>query len=369
MRLIFSVPCFLFILNLNGQPSPEVLQSRIDSFCKIGNYPGISVAVAGKDGTVAAFTSGYNDIEKKIALSKQDMLMQGSVGKTYVAAIAIQMIKKGELRLDEKVSFYLGNLDWFQRIPNATTITVRQIMNHTSGIMRYEFKPDFLNDLNAQPEKTWKPEELLHYVFDEKAAFAAGTDWEYSDTNYILLGLIIEKLTGKKYYDLLNEKILETYHLSGTKPTNKQKLPGLSQGYAGTENEFGLRDKVINEDGSFVINPQFEWTGGGVYSTTSDLAIWGKLLYEGNVADTSLMLSNPVPAKLGRDTRYGLGVIIRNTPSGICYGHSGFFPGYLTEMAYFPDKKTCIAVQVNISDFNKIKMGPFRVITELIKSF
>jgi len=316
-----------------------------------------------------SFVSGFSDVEKQVPLSTKHLLMQGSVGKTYVAAIALMLIKTGQLKLDEKVATYLSGYDWYSRIPNESTITVRQIMNHTSGVMRYEFKPDFINDLNAMPSRTWKPGELLKYVLDEKASFAAGEGWEYSDTNYILLGMIIEQITGKKYYDLLREKILGPYNLKNTKPTDKIILPGIAQGYAGKENEFKLNEKVINDDGSFVINPQFEWTGGGVYSTTEDLVNWGKLLYEGKVIDTSLMLKDAPAAKLGRDTKYGLGVIIRPTQQGIAYGHSGFFPGYLTELFYFPGRKLCIALQANSSDFKSLKISLQRVLMEMAKEF
>lgn len=92
---------------------------------------------------------------------------------------------------------------------------------------------------------------------------------------------------------------------------------------------------MIDDDGLFIINPQFEWTGGDIYSTTADLAKWGKLLYEAKIIDPGLLLSSAVPAKLGRDTKYALGAIIRPTSLGIAYGHSGFFPGYMTELLTF----------------------------------
>jgi D-alanyl-D-alanine carboxypeptidase len=237
------------------------------------------------------------------------------------------------------------------------------IMNHTSGVMRYEFKPQFTNDLTANPGKTWRPEELLHYILDEKASFAAGEGWEYSDSNFILLGMIIESITKKNYYSLLKEKILDPYRLHNTLPSDNQKLPGLAQGYAGTKNSFGGKEKMIADDGLFIINPQFEWTGGGIYSTTKDLAFWGKLLYESKILDSTminLMVTDAVPAKLGKDVKYGLGVIIRQTPLGTAYGHSGFFPGYLTEMLYFPGSKMCIALQANSSDFSTIKLPLLR---------
>ena len=106
------------------------------------------------------------------------------------------------------------------------------------------------------------------------------------------------------------------------------------------------------ENGKFVINPQLEWTGGGWASTGEDLARWAKLIYEGKAYDPSLLpqtLDGVIAPMLGRDTKYGLATIIRNTPVGISYGHSGFFPGYVTDMMYFPDKKIAVAVQVNTS--------------------
>jgi D-alanyl-D-alanine carboxypeptidase len=120
-------------------------------------------------------------------------------------------------------------------------------------------------------------------------------------------------------------------------------------------------------DGEFAINPQFEWTGGGIASTSEDLARWAKLLYEGNAFDESMLpvMLDGVPARLGPNVQYGLGVIIRETPLGVSWGHSGFFPGYLTEMAYFPDHGIAVAVQVNSSDFPRLRMSPGRILMEL----
>ena len=105
------------------------------------------------------------------------------------------------------------------------------------------------------------------------------------------------------------------------------------------------------KNGKFAVNPQFEWTGGGLAVTTTDLARWAQMLYGGKVIDASLMddLLDGVPAKLGPETKYGLGVIIRPTQFGVTYGHSGFMPGYQTDLMYFPGLKTSIAVQVNSS--------------------
>lgn len=366
LRRVFSIVLFLFITLVSFSQVAK-LQHVLDSLQEAGNFPGLSVAIAKDDDKHIALVSGYNDKEKKSKLNIADRMLQGSVGKTYVSAIALQLIKKGKINLDEKVSNYLGQHEWYSRIPNASSITVRMLMNHTSGIMRYEFKEQFLKDLTANPAKVWRPEELIRYVLDEKAPFNAGEGWDYSDTNYILLGMIIEKITGEKYYDLVRKNILEPFKLSNTFPSDSRRLKGLSQGYAGDENEFGGKDKVIGDDGLFIVNPQFEWTGGGIYSTTSDLAKWGKLLYEEKVIDTALLFSSAVAAKLGKDTKYALGVIIRSTPLGMVYGHSGFFPGYMTELFYFPGYRMSIAIQTNSSDFKKLKISLQKCLLEIAK--
>ena len=346
-----------------AQTTEKKLQSLIDSLTTAANFPGFSTAIVYDNNTSAAFVSGSADIALKKPMKTTDMMLQGSVGKTYLAALTMRLIKEGKIDLEEKVSKYLGDLPWYSRIPNAADITIKMLMTHTSGVMRYEFKESFTRDLSANPEKYWAPSDLLQYVLDEKASFKAGEGWEYSDTNYILLGMIVEKITGKKYYDLVSEKILIPLKLDHTHPSDSRILKGLIQGYAGNDNPFGGKNEVIGSDGKFIINPQFEWTGGGMYSTTSDLARWAKLMYEGKAFDSSmvtLMIESAVPAKLGRDTKYGLGVIVRNTPYGPAYGHSGFFPGYMTEMYYFPKQRIAIVVQINSSDFKQLKSSAYR---------
>ena len=128
---------------------------------------------------------------------------------------------------------------------------------------------------------------------------------------------------------------------------------------------------MIGDDGRFAMDPQFEWTGGGIASTTRDLARWGKLLYEGRAFPDSLLptMLDAVPAKLGPGTRYGLGVIVRDsTPLGRVWGHSGYMPGYLTEMMYFPDLKAAVALQFNTSVGRSIGRNPGRLLVEMTQA-
>jgi len=370
--LIIALICSTVFANAQNDAFKQRLQKKVDSICTTGKLPGISVAIAFPDNTQMAFAAGIADSTKHEAMKPSAWMLQGSVGKTYASAIAMQLIKEGKFSLDDKVSKYLGHYAWYSRMPNAEDVTIRNLMQHTSGIMRYEFKEAFTKDLTADPDKVWKPEELLAYVLDEKPAFKAGAGWEYADTNYIVLAMIMEQVTGKKYYDLLNERILKPYHLTETLPSNKRKLKGLVQGYAGKNNDFGGKSEVLGADGLFIINPQFEWTGGGIYSTTADLAKWGEMLYTGKVIDTATLnkMENGVPARmLGGTTKYGLGVIIKQSPQyGTYYGHSGFFPGYMTEMYYFPKYQITIALQTNSSDTRSMKIQTTRALTEVAKA-
>lgn len=328
------------------------LQQLADSVRVVQRWPGLSVAVVMADGRVGAAASGYADTLKKKALRTDDRLLQGSVGKTYVAAVAMQLVAEGTLSLEAKISRYLGNEPWFDSLPNGRDATVRQIMQHTSGLVRYEFQPAVTARLRADPFREWTPVERLRALFGATAPFAPGMGWEYSDTNYIVLGMIIEKLTGHAYYDEVQRRVLSPLGLRNTIPSDRRALAGVANGYAGPKNELGGYDASIGADGLMAINPQFEWTGGGIASTTTDLARWAKLLYEGRAfppAMLSQMLMG-VPARLGANAQYGLGVIIRPTALGPSWGHSGFFPGYATEMAYFPEHQVSVAVQVNLTD-------------------
>ncbi|MEP7272823.1 MAG: serine hydrolase domain-containing protein [Acidobacteriota bacterium] len=325
-------------------------QQRLDAILAAGQFPGVTAGIALADGTSFAIASGLSDRSTKRAMLPSDLMLQGSVGKTYAAALAMQLLAEGRLRLDDKIAKYFAGDAWFARLPNAPDITVRMLMNHTSGLVRYEFKDQFTRDLTARPDKVWKPEELVAYILDTAPPFAAGSGWEYSDTNYIVLGMIIERLTRAGYYDLVQKRLLDPLKLKNTVPSNSRRIVGLVQGYAGTNNPFGGKDEMLST-GIFAINPQFERTGGGMASTTDDLARWAKAMYEGRAFPPAMLkeMLNGVPARLGPNARYGLGVIIRPTPFGPSYGHSGFFPGYMTEMMYFPDHKLAIAVQVNTS--------------------
>jgi D-alanyl-D-alanine carboxypeptidase len=373
---LFIVVCLLSTAVVCGQTTgadttalKTALQLKLDEWHKAGSFPGATLGVALPTGESFGLAVGFSDRETKTPMKPTDRMLAGSVGKTFAAATALQLVKEGRIGLDDKIEKYLGREPWFPRLPNAKDITIRQLMNHTSGLVRYEFKDQFTKDLTANPDKVWKPAELVSYLLDEKAPFEPGKGWDYSDTNYIVLGMIIEKVTGRKFYDEANRRLLKPLKLSDTIPQDGPRLRGVVQGYAGPNNPFGGTDAMI-VNGKFAINPQFEWTGGGYVSTANDLARWARMFYEGKAFSMDLLpqvvdgVSAPM---LGRESKYGLGAIIRKTPVGTSYGHSGFFPGYMTDMMYFPEHKVAVAVQVNTSVGRSLGKPLSRVLVEVME--
>jgi D-alanyl-D-alanine carboxypeptidase len=315
-----------------------------------GHFPGMVAGVVLSNGRSFAVASGYADTVQMERMRTDHRLLAGSVGKTFVAAVALQLVAEGKLTLDDLVTGHLPDEDWLHRLPNAERIRVRHLMNHSSGLVRYELDPSFLAAISADPMREWTPQDRLAYLFDGAAPFPAGEGWEYSDTNYILLGLIIEKIHGRPLYLVIQNRLLRPLRLPGIVPSDQPRIERLSQGYAGPDNPFGGFDAMVS-NANLALNPQFEWAGGGFATTAEDLARWAKALYEARavpraVRDSALAGAVEAPM-LGPDARYGLGVIIQDTPLGPSWGHSGFMPGYRTEMRYWPTHGIAVVLQVN----------------------
>jgi len=350
----------------NAELSPESIvriQLHLDSLIEHSAMPGLTLGVSPPEGPSLGFAAGVSDTTRSLEMSPEDLMLQGSVGKTYFGAVALQLVAEGRLDLDARLAEYLGDESWYDQLPNGADVTIRQLMSHTSGIVRYEFNPAFLQDLTAEPMRTFTPEERLAYLFGLEPPFAAGEGWDYSDTNFILVAMVIEDLTGNSAYSEIRQRLLEPLGLDETIPSDRPAVPGLANGYAGPDNAFGAFDATVR-DGMLTFNPQFEWGGGGYASTTRDLAEWVKHIHEGRAFDASLLeeFRSGVPAPLGPQGQYGLGVIMMELPSGTAWGHSGFMPGYRTEAYYFPEHGFALALQINTTDGGALSASPLRIL-------
>ncbi len=353
-KLLFTF-CFLFtILSIAQQSKNEkiitAVNEKLDEIWKESKAPGLSLSVVFPDGNVETFTRGFANIEKGIKMSPVTKMLGGSTGKVFYSVVALQLIEEGKLKLDEPIFKTMSNYPWFSKIPNAKQLTVRSLMRHETGIPRYVFKEQFQADVLKDVDKVWKPKELLSYVFDDDPLFKVGEEFAYSDTNYIILCMLIEKVTGNSIYDEVQKRVLNKAGLKNVVPQTGRSYKNIAQGYCADDDEFfpGLQ---FDKNGKSNYNLQFEWAGGGLVITTHDLAVLGKKIYEGEMFDSSLLGEYFKGIDAGRlGGQWGLGVHIRKTPFGTIYGHSGFMPGYITNMFYFPDHKFSMCYQINTSD-------------------
>jgi len=342
------------------------MKQRLDEVRGKGSFPGATLAVALPDGRIVTVASGLDDAERKKAIEPSGRMPAGSVGKTFYAAVALQLVQEGRLGLDDRISKYLGGEPWFSRLPNASTITVRMLMNHTSGIPEHVTTSPFTQAMQREPFKVWPPAELVAFVLDAKPLFVAGEGWSYADTNYVVLGMVLERVTGRSLYDEVRRRLLGPLKLRDTVPQESVAAPKVVVGHSNPDSPFPFHGPMV-KDGRFVFNPQFEWAGGGMISTAGDLARWCRLLF---ASDSTLRLPREemlkgVPARTGRDHQYGLGVQIRPAKGVTTYGHSGWFLGYLTDMAYFPDRKVAVAIQYNTDAPRSLGMAPLALLEEI----
>jgi len=345
---------------------PEAIQGVLDSLRAADGFPGATAAVVGADETIQAFATGVADREDSTRMTPHMRMLGGSTGKSFAAAVVLALAQRGPLDLDAPIARWLGNRPWFDRLPNADGLTLRMLLRHQSGLIDHIHTAAFVEALQRKrqadgADAAMEPEALVSFVLGTEPLFPPGEGYHYSDTNYILAGLVVEAATDSAYYDVLQQRILHRLDLTLTAPANQPDLPGLAAGYIEEASPFDLPPKVT-KNGTLVYNPVTEWTGGGLVTNPQDLARWGKRLYEGEALPGQYLddLLDAVPkdstqqARFGPNVRYGLGVTIRSTPLGTAYGHRGWTPGYLSIFEYYPDHEIAVALQVNA-------LGPYDV--------
>jgi D-alanyl-D-alanine carboxypeptidase len=365
---------FIFGLTacMNQDRDPEAARhdqiiSKMDSLVKVNKIPGLNMSVVYKDGEQESFSSGFADVENKIALNAGNTLFSGSIGKTYAVAIIMQLIDEGRITLDDSILVYFPDSAWIGRLPNIEEITIRMLLQHTSGLPRYVMNEEFWDTVAASPDKVWSYKDRLNYVFDNDPVHEAGKGYHYSDTGYILLGMLIEKLTGHYYYDEVMMRLLMPGRLVSTYAADRRDIPHLPIGYSRLPEMFNMPAQVV-VDRKYVFNPQLEWTGGGFASSTPDLAIWAKFYYEGRFISKShlkeMTTPNPLSQHIGENLSYGMGSFIYETAEGLAYGHTGFVPGFNSIITYFPEQGIAIAMQTNC-DYAQKTMGLIDYVEEI----
>ena len=323
------------------QALTDALRTELQLFQQRSDVPGVSAAVVLSSGKMVAVAAGVRDLDTGAKLESGDRMFCGSIGKTWFASVALQLIADGKLALDDKIAKHLGHVAWFARLPNHESITVRHLMRHESGLPRWIEMPGALAEM-ARPDRVWKNGDQVTFVLDKKPLHAAGDGWAYSDTNYIVLGLIVEAVMKRPIYDLVQDMVIAEHRLMNTLPGNQRRIPGLVQGHVRLFARFGFPKRSLLK-GKLQFDPAAEWCGGGIVTTAGDLARWARIY-----GSAKYRATQAVPAdRLGKGTKYGLGVMLRDTELGPTRGHDGVFIGYGATMMWFEEHDISVGVLVN----------------------
>lgn len=328
------------------------VQALLGEFQEEYGFPGATVAYVLPDGTLTDVVIGLADVEADVPMTSESRMLAASIGKTMVAAAVLSLESDGVLNRADHVSQYLGATDWFARVPNATEMTIGHLLTHTAGLPNHVHMDGVVAELMANDgDGHVAPEEAIASILDMPPLFEAGTAWAYTDTGYLLLGLVIEAATERDYYDLVQERFLDPLDLTQSEPSNSPVLAGLAVGYTDEGNPFGLPARTMDEEGVMLWNPAIEWTGGGLISTSHDLARWGHALFSGTALGAPYLdrMLDGVPVNPEAPSIvYGSGVAIyTESEFGPIYGHSGWIPGYVSSLRHYPDYGVTLAFQVN----------------------
>ena len=248
---------FSFSQNSIKKGLNDSIQSYLEQTIKLNNLPGLNFSIIHNNGTQQDYTVGLSDVENEISLSTKNTLFSGSIGKTYAATLVFQLAEQGKVDLKQNFISFFPELGWLQKLPNSNDITVEMLLQHTSGLPRYVLKLDIWKELHNNPNKVWTYEERLSVVFGDKAVHEAGKSWAYSDTNYILLGMLIEKVSGKNYYDLVKSVIIDPFELHETHFSLTREIPKLAVRYLGMKGIFRTYLYPANTKYFFYVHKMF----------------------------------------------------------------------------------------------------------------
>lgn len=326
------------------------LQSILDDAVNRLIVPGLQAYVRAPDGTSWSGASGTTDLARKNLLQSEHVLRVGSVTKSFTAVLIFKFVEDGLLDLDMPIS------GWFPDLPSADEITIRHLLNHSSGIP--EIIPKVLVK-SILPWTYWQTEDLLSIIVKDELLFRPGSEFSYSNSNYILLGMIAEDVSGKSTVQLLHEQILDPLDLEHTHFIPYEAPPA--------ELVTGFDRDLASFPGMLTISPtNVSWatsafTSGAMASNAEDLGAFfdqlftGALLLPASMEEMTTFIDASNPG-FEEQTGSGLGLMRLDVDGHQLVGHVGQFMGSTAIAMYFPDENYIIAVTCNLSNPNIIEV-------------
>ncbi|WP_105031972.1 serine hydrolase domain-containing protein [Arthrobacter ruber] len=314
-------------------PDVGVVQEQLQKLVDAG-YPSASAAVTGPDGNTITLAAGTGNLATGEPAPVDGQVRIASNTKMFVSTVVLQLVEEGAVTLDEPVGTYLPGLVTGEGIDGGA-ITVRQLLQHTSGLPEYADR--VAADAFGAQHTFISPRDMLDIALEKPAVFVPGATWEYSNTNYLVLGLVIERLTERPLYEEIERRIVGPLQLVNTylPVPGEQELRGVHPLGYHLDDAGELKDITT-------MDPSFAWAAGAMVSTPSELNTFMKALLDGTLlSDASLAeMRTTVPAgdELWPEATYGLG--LQSYPlsgGGTAWGHGGDIPGTQTRNAVGPD--------------------------------
>jgi len=306
------------------------------------------------------------------------LALVGSITKTMTATVILQLVQEGKLSLDDPISKYQPD------VPNGDTITIAQLLDMRSGLAGYDLDSSFLRAVDHDPARIWSPDDVLAIGFSKPALLPPGTAFDYSNTNYILLGLVMEHVTGKTASELFKERLFDPLGLENTTlptlddasiPTvyahgymyaSAEKSGGPDAALTPGQQEAAADGELLPKDWSSA-NPSWGWTAGSVISTADDVAVWAEAVVDGELLSANMqarrMASFQAMDPAAPDgVAYGSGML----RAGTYYGHAGLIFGYNTQFLRDPKTDTTIVIMTGLTLASDGRLPVTELITPIL---
>jgi peptidoglycan/LPS O-acetylase OafA/YrhL/CubicO group peptidase (beta-lactamase class C family) len=340
------------------------LQRILDATVADESIPGAVLSIELADGTTWIGASGRADRASGEPMTPEMRVRIGSLSKMFTAVVVLQLVEEGKLELDKSVATWLPDL-----LPDGDAITVRQLLQHTSGLYDYFEDRALVREAYAEPERVWEPRELVEYAVQFPSAFEPGAQnrWSYSSTNYVVLGMLVEQVTGNSFAAEVRRRILEPLELRETYVTPEEQVQGpQARGYS-------------KGDDHTAIAMSFGFAAANIVTTADDLRRFGHALFAGQLLEpeTYDLMEQFVDGK-GQygmpELEYGLGLMRNQLPVGLgpngqlrpaeqsrVIGHIGGLGGFRAALWYAPESQTLVALSVN-----QTSTDPNRLATQVL---
>jgi D-alanyl-D-alanine carboxypeptidase len=374
MRLFIALAllCAISLPAGAGSPAFDAEQAFRDELGRSldNGLPGITVALATRQGVVWTGSAGYANVETRAPAHPGYLYGIGSITKVFVACVIQQLADEGRLNLDATPRDILGEAVTGD-IPNAGQATLRQLLNHTSGIPTWEFDPDWIRrgrGADLLTDRPWRKDEPLEYIRHGRhlATNRPGAAYAYSNSNYTLLGLVIEKITGHEAVREIHARVLDPLgltdiRLEGFEPADANRIPAR---YHFDTPEFrrdaGLHPSfrpvapgLIDVSGS---NLSTEWTAGGLLATARDLAVFARALRDGAVVGPRalgrMMGFTPTRDDADPGSEVGEGLFREKLETGTLIGEDGGVLGFGAVMGWLEHEDLVIVVMTNVGSMH-----------------